>query len=239
MFAHGYTSGLVLDSGDGITHTVPIYEGYSLPHAIQRLEISGRDLTTYMLSLLNQSGQSPFHNSTSSFEIVRCLKEDLSFVKPFSNNNSNQSNNVSGSNNMVKYDLPDGSSISVGDERFKCPELLFNPSLIGLTESLGIHELCKKTIYECDIDLRKTLASNIFLSGGSTKFIGLQSRLQDEVQNLLPYSNKVKVKGSKDVQFLPWIGGSIVSRLSRFPYDCISRQEYEERGPDYCHLKFM
>ncbi|EFC48626.1 hypothetical protein NAEGRDRAFT_35386 [Naegleria gruberi] len=247
LFAHGYTTGLVLDSGDGVTHTVPIYEGYSLPHAVQRLELAGKDLTNYMLNLLNQSGQSkPFQsqNSSSHIEIVRCLKEDLSFVKSFNDSHNSSSSNTINNNNssslQVNYDLPDGTSIKVGEERFKCPELLFNPSIVnGGSEMLGVHELCKKTIYECDIDLRKTLASNIFLSGGSTKFNGFQSRLQDEIQNLLPYSNKVKVKGSKDVQFLPWIGGSIISKISRFPYDCISRQEYEETGPYYCHVKFM
>ncbi|KAG2386958.1 hypothetical protein C9374_001993 [Naegleria lovaniensis] len=234
LFAYGSVTGMCLDSGDGVTHVVPIYEGYSLPHAVNRLNLAGKDLTHYMMQLLNErefSSQlfTTHGGTTAAFEIVRCLKEELCEV----------SESTSSTSPTVNYELPDGSSISVGNERFKCPELLFNPSLTGNHDSLGIVELCKKTIYDTDIDLRKTLAHNIFLAGGSTKFKGLQARLQNDLQEALPYSQKVRVKNSTDSQHLAWIGGSILGKMSRFTYDAMSREEYDEMGPCHAHIKFM
>ncbi|KAF0984498.1 hypothetical protein FDP41_000397 [Naegleria fowleri] len=234
LFAYGRTTGMCLDSGDGVSHVVPIYEGYSLPHAVNRLNLAGKDLTHYMIQLLNERQNSPFtQNGTSAFEIVKCLKEELCEVQQTSTTTLNPT--------VVNYELPDGSSVSVGEERFKCPELLFNPSLTGHHDSLGIVELCKKTIYDTDIDLRKTLAQNIFLSGGSTQFKGLQTRLQHDLQQVLPYSQKVRVSNSihDSQQYLAWIGGSILGKMSRFTYDAMSREEYDEMGPHHAHVKFM
>jgi actin-related protein 2 len=179
LHAQGLITGVVLDSGDGVTHICPVFEGFALSHLNKRLDIAGRSITKYLIKLLTLRGYN--FNQSADFETVREIKEKLCYVAY--DVEEEQRLALETTTLVENYTLPDGRVIKVAAEKFEAPEVLFQPHLID-SESPGIAELIFNTIQSADMDVRPVFYKHIVLSGGTSMYPGFSSRLEREIKQL-------------------------------------------------------
>jgi len=236
IYASGRTTGIVLDSGYGVSRAVPIYEGYALPHAIHRLDIGGFDLTRSLMRMLNNERAYDIPESCG-LAIVQDIKEKLCFVAQ--DYSAELRASYSNASLSQEYKLPDGEIIQLGEERIRIPEILFDPrDYVGLDQD-GIQHWVYRSIDKCDNDIRKDLWTNIVLTGGSTLFDGMRSRLKKELLELSKGESiyMINVVAPPERKYSAWIGGSILTSLSTFQDMWITKAEYDESGPTIVHKK--
>jgi actin, other eukaryote len=230
LYSAGKTTGVVLESNNGITSCVPIYEGTVLHHAIEQLPFGGADLTSYLAKLLTERGYS--FTSQSELEIVRDIKDKLCYVSEDYDVEMKKNESEIEKN----YEMPDGQVISLAAERFRCPEALFQPSHLGL-EHNGIHHSLFSAIGKCDIDIRPDLYSNIILAGNNTLFKNIEIRLEKELKKLAPKVEEISIKAPPERKYSAWVGASVLASLSTFQSMWITKSEFEESGPGIVHRK--
>jgi len=228
LTGQGKTTGIVLDSGFDVTHTIPVYEGSCFPMAIGKLKLAGHDLNVLFAKLLSQNGHA-MTTSADRQEVAK-MKEQCCYVSE---------NPFQEESNIIDYKLPDGRIIHVGDERWKTPEALFDPTKIG-REAPGVHTLIWDTCMKCSVDVRKKLLQNIIISGGTTCFPGFRERLIEELKGVVPpaTASAIKVSSSQDEDNFKaiWIGGQVVASLRSVTVDqWMSAEEFEEYGAEYIH----
>lgn len=228
LYASGRTTGIVLDAGDGVSHAVPVYEGFAIPNSIRRIDIAGRDVTEHLQTLLRKEGR-VFHTSAEK-EVVKQIKEKTSYIALDPKKEEKDwmvAVGRNGNTRVTEYALPDGQKLKVGPERFRAPEILFDPEIIG-SEWPGLHQIVVDAINRSDMDLRKALFGNIVLSGGSTMIKGFGDRLLHEVQRLAVKDMRIKIFAPPERLYSTWIGGSILAGLSTFRKMYVTVDDWHE-----------
>ncbi|CAD7922516.1 unnamed protein product [Amoebophrya sp. A25] len=234
LYSMGRTTGVVVDAGDGVTHVVPIYEGFAFPHAVQRLDLAGRDLTENMRLLMQRRG---FNFETSSErDLLGKMKEQLCYVAL---DVDAETQKVQKNSEMeLDYELPDGRLVTIAEERFLTPEPLFKPMLIG-KEAPGVAEQVSRCIKIVDIDLRRDMYYNVVLSGGTTLFPGLPERLQFELTRLAPPKCQPRVLLPETRRYVVWKGAAVLAQMPNFGKMCVWRNEYDDIGSHVVHSRCL
>jgi len=234
LYSFGKTDGVVLESGDGVTQVVPVYNGYKLEHAVEKINFGGEDVSNYLKLLLRKNGI--YIHSTSEQCLYNEMKESICELKGTSIIDNKYRTKVHSTElsdkkvEEIKYELPDGEVIDIGNERYFAPEILFTPSIAGY-EFPGLHELLDNSIKRLDLDLRKYLYGSIYLSGGNSLINGFSERLASELDPLISEKTKLSITAANvDRTFLAWQGASTITNINSFSKLWISKKDMQEHG---------
>lgn len=246
-------TGIVIDSGDGVTHCIPVAEGYVIGSCIKHIPIAGRNITYFIQSLLRE--REPSIPPEQSLETAKAIKERFCYICPdlakefekYDKNPSKWIKQYTGKNNITKQPF----EVDVGFERFLGPEIFFNPEMANSEFLAPLSEIVDDCIQNSPIDVRRPLYRNIVLSGGSTMFRDFDRRLKRDIQHLVNARLKTSYSLSQgrlepkpiDVQVLShhmqryavWFGGSMLASTSEFYSTyCHTKAQYDEWGPSIC-----
>jgi actin-related protein 3 len=244
-------TGTVIDSGDGVTHVIPVAEGYVIGSCIKHIPLAGRDITQFVQKLMRDRGE-PIPPE-DSLEVAKAVKEMHSYVCPDIVKEYGKYDANPGKY-FRTYENKHGKTkkryrADIGFERFLGPEIFFNPEIFSSDFLTPLPEVVDDAISHCPIDTRRGLYKNIVLSGGSTMFKDFGRRLQRDIKKRVDGRQKVqaakqtgevKMSANKlDVnvishqmqRFAVWFGGSMLSSTPEFHRVCHTKAQYEEEGP--------
>ncbi|KAJ5070720.1 actin [Anaeramoeba ignava] len=228
LISNGKTTGIVVEMGGGVIQIVPIYQGFILSDSIVKFNLTGRKITDYLIKILNEKGYE--FKTTSQLEIANDIKEKLCYVAlDFDQEMKKKEKTIE-----KNYELPDGKVLVIGNQRFRCSEVLFQPSLIEMNES-GIHQKIYDSIMKCDREIQQDLFSNIILSGATSMLPGIKERLEKEINQLTPKNSKCKIFSPSERKYSVWIGGSIFASIQNSLSTFIQKTDYDEFGLSIIH----
>ncbi|XP_066214180.1 actin-like protein 9 [Saccopteryx leptura] len=230
VYSHGRVNGLVVDIGHGVTSTVPVFQGYHLPHAIERLDLAGTHLTSFLAEMLLGS-RLPL--GQQDLETVENIKHCYCYIAP--DFQKAQARPEQECRQCLK--LSNGRTVTLGKELFQCPELLFSPPEMPGLSPVGIPTMAKQSLNKVPTEVRADMAQNVLLCGGSSLFVGLKDRFRRELLRSLPCEVHLVVAVEPIRNFSVWIGGSILASLRSFQSCWVLRAQYEEQGPQIVYRK--
>jgi len=247
--AQANLTGCVVDSGDGLTHIIPIADSYVISSCIQEIPLGGKHVTDFINQMLQDRGEPV--PPEQRMEAARAIKEKHSYccrdvVQEYGkfDEDPKRFKTLQG----VYAKTKESWEIQIGYERFLAPELFFHPEIFTDTVTQPLPEVIDKCIQRCPIDTRRRLYGNIALSGGSTAFTHYKERLQYDVQTVVdrrlkamqaksgqaPKPIEVNVwsqKNRNEQRYTGWLGGSLFAATESFEQHCKTKKEYDEIGP--------
>ncbi|KAH7089391.1 actin binding protein [Auriculariales sp. MPI-PUGE-AT-0066] len=247
-------TGTVVDSGDGVTHVIPVAEGYVIGSAIKHIPIAGRDISQFVLNLLRERGEMATVPQDEQLKIASKVKEQYSYVcqdivKEFRKYDQDPYKYLAryeGENSVNKK----AYSFDVGYERFLAPEIFFNPEIYSSDFLTPLPEIVDNVVQQSPMDVRRGLYNNIVLSGGSTMFDHFGQRLKRDLKQIVDRriaaseaasgsvlrssGLEVNVISHKRQRYAVWFGGSLLAGLPEFYSACHTKAAYEEFGPSIC-----
>jgi centractin len=227
LYASGRTTGVVLDVGEGVTHAVPVYEGFAMTHSVSRSDVAGRDITRQLQLQLRRSGLN--FTTTAEADLVKSMKEEVCYFSP-----TGVTDEATEKESKTQFQLPDGHAITLSTERYESTTVLFDPTIFG-SEEPGAADILVNSIMKSDIDLRPKLFSQIVLAGGTTLTPGFGDRLLYEVRARSPAQTRIRISAPPERLHSCYVGGSILASLATFKSMWVSRAEYDEHGSSVLH----
>jgi actin len=241
LSASGLTTGLVVDVGHTFTTITPVFEGFVVQAATLQLRIAGADVTEQFATLLSRNSGIDFLSTASLRNAARIMKERYAYVASTTPEDERKKFAIPVAAQLLRktHQLPDGTMVEIGEERFLSSEILFDPaSTIGL-DTIGLPELIAKAVRTCDSDIRRQLLRCVLLVGGTSTLPGLTARLERALGSLFP-DHPVHVIDFAKRHVSAWIGGSMLASapgtLERL---LIYRDEWLSHGPSIVTKKYI
>jgi len=231
-------TGTVIDSGDGVTHIIPVADGYVIGSSIKHIPMAGRDITKFIAKFLKQ--REAHIPQSQLYVAAQRIKEKYSYVcsniaKEFGRYDEDPASHIKQWSGMHKGKA---WTCDVGYERFLGPEVFFNPEIFSSDFTTPLPEVVHDVIQSCPIDYKKPLYKNIVLSGGTTMFQYFGRRLQRDIRTLIsqqygegPSAPEANVITHPMQRQAVWFGGSILGNTEQFFDVCHTKEQYDEIGP--------
>ena len=231
LISTGYSTGIVLESGNDITQSCVSYEGYLIENSCLRFDYGGKDVSNTLNILLKQRNSDiNYINFFDDIKVLNDIKEKQCYIKTLKDDNEDFVSVHS------EYILPDGSKLNLQDEKILAPEILFNNKLI-FQEYFPFHEMVINSIDKCDVNIKGKLYKTIVMSGGNTKFKGIEEKMKTNLSYLIPRGVDIKLRMQENPELNCWNGGNIVASLSTFNKMLVYKKEWEECGKNIIHVK--
>ncbi|NWZ87660.1 ACL10 protein, partial [Poecile atricapillus] len=232
LCAHGRVTGLAVEAGAALSHVTSVWEGQTLRKGTRCLGVAGDHLSRHLWQLLLESPAEPTVLQALSKKVLTQLKEQCCYVSLDFEGDLRQFHHP------ASFQTPDGHWITLGKERFCCPEPLFRPELLQHS-CPGLHQLVGQSLQAMSKHVRRHILGNIVLSGGSSMFLGFPERMCLELNFLFQDAGvHIEVLANPRRGTAAWTGGSMAASLTSFQHTWMTKAEYQEHGAEYVHKKF-